>query len=275
MNPKYTAPVKTVKELMSLKGRVACITGGAGHIGAAMADALAEANCAIAVVDRESDQVCARAEHLKKKFQVEAIPLVADLADEAQVRSIPAAIKARLGRLDVLIHCAAFVGTSRLEGWAVPFREQSSSAWRQALEVNLTAIFLLTQACADALGESGHGSIINVASIYGLVGPDASLYEDAGMANPAAYAASKGGLLQLTRWLATTLAPKIRVNAITPGGVFRSHSEPFHSRYVNRTPLGRMAVEEDFKGAAVYLASDLSQYVTGQNLVVDGGWTAW
>ena len=101
------------------------------------------------------------------------------------------------------------------------------------------------------------------------------MYKGTGLGNPAAYGASKGGLLQLTKWLATTLAPDIRVNAISLGGVFRNHKEPFLSRYESRTPLKRMAKEEDVKGAAVYLASDLSGYVTGQNLVVDGGWTVW
>ena len=108
-----------------------------------------------------------------------------------------------------------------------------------------------------------------------MVGPDLRIYEGTGMGNAAAYAASKGGLLQLTRWLATTLAPRVRVNAITPGGVWRQQPEAFRKRYIDRTPLGRMATEEDFKGAVAYLASDLSRYVTGQNLVVDGGWTAW
>ena len=125
------------------------------------------------------------------------------------------------------------------------------------------------------LKQSGHGSIINVASIYGISGPDYSLYEDTAMGNPAAYAASKGGLLQLTRWLATTLAPEVRVNAISPGGVFRNQPEIFVARYRNRTPLQRMAVEDDFKGVMAYLVSDLSSYVTGQNMIVDGGWTCW
>ena len=107
------------------------------------------------------------------------------------------------------------------------------------------------------------------------MGPDWGLYDDTAMGNPAAYAASKGGLLSLTRWLATTLAPRVRVNSVTPGGVFRDTAEPFLSRYVARTPLARMATEEDVIGAVAYLASDLSAYVTGHNLVVDGGWTAW
>ena len=120
-----------------------------------------------------------------------------------------------------------------------------------------------------------NGSIINVASIYGVLGPNYSLYEGTDMGNPAAYAVSKGGLIQLTRWLSTTLAPDIRVNTISPGGVFRNQADEFVHRYESRTPLGRMAREEDFIGVTAYLASDLSAYVTGQNLIVDGGWTAW
>jgi NAD(P)-dependent dehydrogenase (short-subunit alcohol dehydrogenase family) len=147
--------------------------------------------------------------------------------------------------------------------------------WRLALEVNLTAPFILTQIFADALAESGHGSVINVASIYGMVGPDMRLYEDTTLGNAAAYGASKGGLLQLTRWLATVMAPHVRINAITPGGLWRDQPEVFVNRYVERAPLKRMGSEEDFKGAAAYLSSDLSAYVTGQNIVVDGGWTTW
>jgi NAD(P)-dependent dehydrogenase (short-subunit alcohol dehydrogenase family) len=157
----------------------------------------------------------------------------------------------------------------------VPFERQLPESWRRALEVNLTAPFVLVQAAAEALAASGHGSVINISSIYGLTGPDWRLYEGTTMGNPAAYAASKGGLIQMTRWLATTMAPKVRVNAIAPGGVFRDTPEPFLTRYISRTPLARMATEEDFKGAVAYLASDLSAYVTGQCLAVDGGWTAW
>jgi NAD(P)-dependent dehydrogenase (short-subunit alcohol dehydrogenase family) len=125
------------------------------------------------------------------------------------------------------------------------------------------------------LKSSDNGCIVNIGSIYGTYGPDWSLYEGTKMSNPAAYAASKGGLIQLTHWLATTVSPEIRVNAISPGGIFRNQPGEFVKRYESRTPLGRMANEEDFRGAIAYLASDLSKYVTGVNLAVDGGWGAW
>lgn len=267
--------MKSLKELANLDGRVALITGGAGHIGSAMCEALAELGARIIVLDTAQASCYTEADRLHHMFDVDTLPLVVDLSDENAVRQTPVAVLKRFGRLDILINCAALVGTSALKGWTTPFIDQQSDTWRLALEVNLTAPFVLTQACAEALVASGHGSVINVGSIYGMVGPDVRLYEGTSMGNAVAYGASKGGLLQLTRWLATVLAPHIRVNAITPGGVWRNQPEAFHNRYVARTPLKRMGSEEDFKGAVAYLASDLSAYVTGHNLVVDGGWIAW
>jgi NAD(P)-dependent dehydrogenase (short-subunit alcohol dehydrogenase family) len=260
-----------IADLMRLDGRVAVITGGAGHLGRAMAAALVELGAKVALVDRDPAATDAAAVALGSA----AAGFAVDLADDAAVRALPDAVNAKLGGLDILINNAAFVGTSTLEGWVVPFAEQSVETWRKCLDVNLTAAFALTQAAAPRLAASGHGSVINIASIYGVVGPDYGLYAGTAMGNPAAYAASKGGLIQLTRWLSTTLAPKVRVNALTPGGIARGQAQSFVDRYVSRTPLGRMATETDMIGAVAYLASDLSAYVTGQNLVVDGGWTAW
>jgi NAD(P)-dependent dehydrogenase (short-subunit alcohol dehydrogenase family) len=177
--------------------------------------------------------------------------------------------------LSILINNAAFVGTSELRGWAVPFAEQDVETWRRAIEVNLTAIFEFCQGLSPLLKASKGACVINVGSIYGMCGPDWSLYEGTNMGNPAAYAASKGGLIQLTRWLSTVLAPDIRVNCVSPGGVARNQPQVFVDRYVTRTPLKRMGEEDDFKGAVLYFSSDISAWVTGQNLVVDGGWSAW
>jgi len=267
--------VKKISELMSLKGRVAVITGGAGHIGSAMAEALAELGANIVILDISLESCLSVCERISKKYAIETLPLAVNLAQEEHIRTVPDEVVNKFGRLDILVNCAAFVGTSNLQGWITPFEEQSEDTWKRALDVNLTAPFVLTQACTSALKNSGNGSGINVASIYGLVGPDMRLYEGTGMGNPAAYAASKGGLLQLTRWLATVLAPDVRVNAITPGGVSRDQPEAFQKRYIERTPLKRMAIEDDFKGAVAYLASDLSLYVTGQNIIIDGGYTVW
>jgi len=267
--------MKKISELMSLKGRVAVITGGAGHIGTAMADTLAELGADIVIVDISFESCSSVCEQISKNYNIDTLPLAADLAHEEQIRMIPQDVTDKFNRLDILINCAAFVGTSNLPGWVVPFEDQSADTWKQALNVNLTAPFILTQACTSALRDSDNGSVINIVSTYGLVGPDMRLYKGTNMGNPAAYASSKGGLLQLTRWLSTVLAPDIRVNAISPSGIWRNQPEEFHNRYKERIPLRRMATEEDLKGAVAYLASDLSSYVTGHNLVVDGGWTIW
>jgi NAD(P)-dependent dehydrogenase (short-subunit alcohol dehydrogenase family) len=254
--------MRTLSELRDLSGRRALVAGGAGRLGSAACDALTELGAAVAVVDL-------RAEGARE------VEIVCDLADEDAARVALLEVVEALGGLDVLVHCAALVGSSELDGWAVPLERQTVTAWRRALDVNLTSAFVLAQEAAPALRKSGHGSVILFGSTYGLVGPDFSLYEGTTMENPAAYGASKGGVLQLVRHLATALAPDVRVNAISPGGVERGQPEAFQARYRSRTPLRRMAVEEDVKGAVAYLASDLSAYVSGHNLVVDGGWTAW
>jgi len=260
---------------MSLEGRVAVVTGGAGHIGSVVADGLAEIGATIAIVDLEGAGAKKIAAGIATRWNKPAVGFDIDLERTAEIPALVKRVRDKFERIDIIVNSAALVGTSDLEGWAVPFEKQSIETWRRAFEVNLTAPFALVQAASDDLRKSGRGSVVNIASTYGLTGPDWRLYEDTKLGNPAAYAASKGGLIQLTRWLATTLAPDIRVNAIAPGGILRDTAEPFLSRYQARTPLARMGSETDVKGAVAFLASDLSSYVTGQCLAVDGGWTAW
>lgn len=267
--------IRPLNTLMDLHGRVALVTGAAGHLGSVMAQTLAELGADLLLADLDATSAGKVADRLTDTYGIRAIAVAADLEDETAVRALPHMAHNQLGRLDILVNNAAFVGTSGLTGWAVPFEDQTSDTWRRALEVNLTACFALSQEAAPLLGRHGKGSIVNIGSIYGVYGPDLALYAGTEMQNPAAYAASKGGLLQLTRWLSTILAPQIRVNAICPGGVARGQPQVFVDRYTERTPLKRMAKEEDFKGAIAYLASDMSAYVTGQTMMVDGGWGVW
>lgn len=267
--------MRPLRQLMDLTGRHALVTGGAGHVGLAVGEALVELGASVVVLDLDAAACEQRVAALSQLRQGSAAPLPCDLRDEQATRRAIRSTIDRSRRLDILVHCAAFIGTTQAPGWAVPFEQQTVEAWDAAVRVNLTSAFVMVQEAREALASSGHGSVILFASTYGIVGPDHRLYAGTPMANPAGYGASKGGLLQLARHLATTLAPQVRVNAITPGGVRRDQPEVFQQRYTSRTPLGRMAMEEDLKGAVAYLASDLSAYVTGQNLVVDGGWTAW
>ena len=267
--------MRTIRELMSLQGRRAVITGANGGIGQQMVATIAELGGDLVLVDRLETGYGALLDTLQSISDVKVTCIDCDLEDEDARAELIFDLSEQEDQLSILINNAAFVGSSDLEGWATEFQDQSIKTWRRALEVNLTAAFDLSKGLTPKLKQTRHGSIINVASIYGVSGPDYSLYAGTQMGHPAAYAASKGGLVQLTRWLATTLAPDIRVNAISPGGVFRNQPEVFVSRYEARTPLKRMAIEEDFKGITAFLASDLSAYVTGQNLLVDGGWTVW
>jgi len=268
--------MRRISELFSLSGRVALVTGGCGHIGRAISEALVEQGATVAVCDRDETACITQAGQLAKHVGREgaALAIAADLGDETSTRAAVRRVGDLKHRLDIVIHAAGFVGTTQAPGWNEPFARQTLAAWRQAMAVNLDAAFVLAQEAMPALQAAPSGSIILLGSIYGLLAPQWSLYEDTTMNNPAAYNASKGGIVQLTRFLATTLAP-VRVNCLSPGGVERGQPDNFRQRYCERTPLKRMANEEDFKGAVAFLASDASAYVTGQNLLVDGGWSAW
>ena len=266
--------MKSIKKLINMEDRIILLTGGGGKIAYAIAEAFAEMNATILLLDNNNESLTHAQKMLTEKFSIECDILQIDLENLENEKDAIIEILNKYETLDVLINCAALVGTSQLKGWSTDFINQSIDTWRRAMEVNLNSVFLLSQICFPYLRSSGNGSIINIASTYGLVGPDWKMYEGTSYSNPAAYSASKGGLIQLTKWLASTLAPNIRVNTMSPGGVFREHDSKFHQRYNDRTLLKRMANEEDFKGAALYLGSDLSAYVTGHNLVVDGGWTA-
>jgi NAD(P)-dependent dehydrogenase (short-subunit alcohol dehydrogenase family) len=259
-----------LRDLLDLTGRVAVVTGGTGPLGLTLVETLLEQGAQVVAVDRPDDERSALAAGLG-----EAVTVVeADLRDPAGPASVVAAVD-RLGRLDVLVNNAAFTGTSGVPGFAVPFDEQTDAAFTAASDLNLRVPFTLTRMLAGRLRASGHGSVVNVCSIYGLVGPNMRLYDGTTMGNPAAYAATKGGLAQLTRYLSTVLAPDVRVNGFAPGGIARGQAEAFVERYEKLTPLGRMATEDDFRGALAWLASDASAFVTGQVVAVDGGWTAW
>ena len=259
-----------LKKLMDLSGRRAVITGGAGHIGRVIADTFAGMGANLVLVDIDAERLSEVGEALSKKNSVEIKTVACDLEFE-ELRENLAATVLDAGGLNVLVNNAAFVGTSNLSGWAEPFERQTLDTWRRAVEVNLTAAFHLSQLFAPNLRNQLGASIINIGSIYGCLAPDWSLYEGTDMANPAAYGVSKAGLVQLTKYLATSLAPNVRANAISLGGVERGQPEIFKERYINKTPLRRMATEEDLIGAVAFLASDMSSYVTGQTLTVDGG----
>jgi NAD(P)-dependent dehydrogenase (short-subunit alcohol dehydrogenase family) len=266
--------MKMLSDLMDLSGRVGVITGGAGHLGLALCEALAELGAQVCVVDIAIDLAQKRANDIAERFGVRVSAVAADVTSEMDVQRAVTQIISNHGRVDVLVNNAAYA-PNNLSPDGFSLEQQKFAQWQAQLAVILNGNFLMTRACLPQLARHGCGSIINISSIYGMVGPDPALYADTSMTNPAYYAAGKGGVVQFTRYLATTLAPAVRANCIAPGGIWRSQPDIFQNRYKRRTPLARMGGEEDFKGAIAFLASDLSAYMTGQILAIDGGWTAW
>jgi len=264
-----------VSQLMDLSGRRALITGAAGGLGSVFASSLAELRADLILVDKPNIDLRDLKLTLEDVYGISVSTFGCDLEIQEHRARLISDILSDGKELNVLVNNAAFVGNSALPGWSVPFAEQSVETWRRALEVNLVAAFELCQGLSEVLIRSKGANIVNIASIYGQFGPYWGLYEGTKMSNPAAYGASKAGLIQLTKWLSTTLAPQVRVNAISPGGVIADQPNSFVQTYSSRTPLGRLANYEDFCGALIYLASDMSEYVTGQVLNVDGGWGVW
>lgn len=267
--------MKSLKQLQSLEGKSVLITGAAGHIGLKVAETFAELGARLVLCDRDGDSLERVENHLKGLWlSCDVNHFVCDLENEDARMELSKYTCRQKDGIYAFVHCAAFVGTSSLDGWIGSMKSQTLETWRRAFEVNLTSAFHLSQLLSDSLTLS-NGSITLFSSIYGVLGPDYSLYESTQMGNPAAYAASKGGLVQLTRWLATTMSPHVRVNCISPGGVARDQDPEFSEKYRLRTPLARMADEDDFKGVVALLSTEAGGYITGQNIMVDGGWSVW
>lgn len=266
---------KTLKNFLNLNGRVALITGAAGNLGKEISNALAELGADLILVDHPNVDFSKLKNKLQKLWNVKVYPYYCDLESEESRLKLISKIKLDHKFINILINNAAFIGSSKLKGWTGTLTEQSLETWRRAIEVNLTAPFHLSQKLEPLLNGSKGANIINVGSIYGIYAPDFSLYEGTNMGNPAAYGVSKAGLNQLTKWLSTSMAPNIRVNSISPGGISRDQPKKFVTKYIQKTPLKRMANEVDFLGVMAYLSSDMSEYVTGQVIQVDGGWGVW
>lgn len=260
----------------SLAGRTVVVTGGGGILGTRMVCALVAAGAQVAVVERELDKAntaCSALEGLTGT----AAPFAADIRDAAAVEAAARAIYAQFGPVHGLVNNAAAKSAHFFE----PFETFPLEDWKEVMDVNLNGAFVCAQVFGREMAERGAGVIINTLSIYGVVAPDqriyeGSLYEGRAINTPAIYSASKAGLWGLTMYLASYWGSRnVRVNAITPGGVFSGQNDEFVARYSARIPLGRMAGKDEMSGALVFLLSDAASYVTGQNIIVDGGLTVW
>lgn len=264
--------------IFDLNGRVVVLTGGAGILGARMAHALARHGACVAVVDRDAERAASVAMEVSAAIGADvARGYGCDVTVRARLETLRMQVETELGQVDVLINNAAAKSPNFFE----PFETFSVEDWDFVMDVNLKGAMLGCQVFGAAMAERGQGSIINTLSVYGIVAPDQRIYEGSeyegrAINTPAVYSASKAAVWGLTKYLAAYWGNRnVRVNAITPGGVFSGQNDEFVRRYSARVPLGRMAAQDEMSGAIVYLASDASSYVTGQNIVIDGGLTVW
>lgn len=269
----------SVAEQFDLSGKTAIVTGAAGLLGRRHCRALADAGATVVATDSDAG-ACAK---VAAELGGNAFAIAAEVTDPNSLRALLDAVLERRGKVDVLVNNAAI--NDRVENPETAlessrFENYPLETWRRCLDVNVTGVFLCSQVIGTEMARAGSGSIINIASTYGVVAPDQSLYRDGDgrqrFYKSAVYPASKGAVLAFTRFLAAYWGEAgVRVNALSPGGVENGQDGYFVQSYAQRTPLKRMASCDDFMGALVFLASDASAYVTGANLLVDGGFTIW
>ena len=252
-----------MNELLSLKGKVILITGGTGLYGRPMFEALAEVGGKVITASRSlenAEQVVS--EMQKSGLDVHAMQV--DQADHASVLKLKNDIQVKFGRLDTFVNNAV----------ARPMRKYNDplEAFAESMRINATGMFDITREMANLIADSGGGTIVNIASMQGMFGADFKLYEGTEMDSPPDYHFHKGGMITLTKYLARKLASKkVRVNCISPGGLYGGQPETFVQKYVNKVPAGRMAGADDIKGVVVFLVSDASAYINGENILMDGG----
>lgn len=252
--------------LFSCKDKVALVTGGLGLIGKEVVRGLNDFGASVCVADVNKHQI----EGLKNLSDVNFLPL--DITSEDSIYQTLETVIKQFKKIDILVNCAY----PRTGDWGARCEDVRFDSWKMNVNSQLGGYFLCCQKVAEQMKLQGGGSIINFASIYGVVAPDFSIYEGTTMTMPVAYSAIKGGVIAFSKYMAAYYAKdNIRVNCVSPGGVFDKQPESFVERYDAKTPLGRMGTPKDIVGAVLYLASDASLYVTGHNLIVDGGWTAY
>lgn len=274
----------SIHKKFDLTERVALLTGGAGLLGRRYTHTLLAAGARVAVLDVDEAAAAETVDEAVRATGGEAIALGVDVSHPDEVNDAVDTVLARWERVDILINNAAIdpkfdADVASLQRYG--FEEYPLQLWQQSLNVNLTGAFLCAQAVGKVMVRQESGVMVNICSTYGLVAPDQRLYRKADediqkLFKPVSYAVTKAAVAHLTRYLAAYWGDKnIRVNTLTPGGVFNAQEDEFVRKYASRTPLGRMAKKDEMNAALLFLVSDASSYMTGANLVVDGGWTAW
>lgn len=268
------------KDLFDLSGRTAVITGGCGILGRRFAEGLAEFGAKVAVLDLDEQATQTAASELSSRHAGRAKGYACDITQPDAIRRVADLVEADLGPVSILLNNAASK-TRDVDAFFAPVEAFSLETWREIMAVNLDGMFNVAQVFGARMAERRYGCIVQTASIYGLMAPDQRIYEGSeylgrAINTPAVYTASKAGVIGLTKHLATYWGARgVRVNTLTPGGVESGQNDTFKQRYGARVPLGRMARADEMVGAMLFLVSDAASYVTGQNIAVDGGLSAW
>jgi short-subunit dehydrogenase len=267
-------------DLFNLAGKNAVVTGANGILGDYFCEGLVSAGANVMMLDK-APEVVEQAQRLQARHNRKCVGMVCDITSPEDVQAAVDKAVEQLGQIHILHNNAAWKSTD-LNAFFAPLEEYSLDTWRQIMSVNIDGMFLVAQSVAkQMIKQNSGGSIIQTSSIYGIMGPDQRIYDgsfymDRQINTPVVYSASKASVVGLTKYLATYLAKhNIRVNTLTPGGVESGQNSTFTQNYSNRVPLARMARAEEMVGALIYLASDASSYVTGQNLIIDGGLSSW
>jgi NAD(P)-dependent dehydrogenase (short-subunit alcohol dehydrogenase family) len=265
----------TPANLFDLTGRTALVTGGAGLLAAEHAIALSSYGATVILADLNKEKCIAATAALQQQG-INAAAKYCDVTSKDSWFALVEEIVGEYGSIDILVNNAGFTNQSKSANFDNSFEEFPLEDWNAIMNVNLTGTFLGCQAAGRQMLKQGKGSIINLASLYGVVSPNHNIYPGTGISQPVAYSVSKHGVVGLTKYVATLWASKgVRVNSLTPGGIFNGHKGLFLERFQQLNPIGRMSDKTELRGAIVYLASDASSHVVGHNLIVDGGWTAW
>jgi len=269
---------KLIPKLFDLSGRTIVVTGSAGILGNQYSHCLCQAGANVILVDTEDEKNKKLENILNKKYHTQTMSFSTDITDKFAVSQMTKKIQKKFKKIDGLVNNAVFHPKVKGGNIHKPFESFPLDLWNQAIAVNLTGIFLLCQEIGNIMKKQRRGSIVNISSIYGMVGADQRIYGKSRLNSPASYAATKGAVLNLTRYLAAYWHQKnIRVNTLSIGGVQVDSymDKKFVKKYSEKTILGRMAQSDEYDGALLFLLSDASSYMTGANLVIDGGWTAW
>jgi len=273
--------VDTSSKLFDVQNRNIVITGSSGLLGSQYANTLSAAGANVILVDLESKKNKKLENSLVKKYGNKARSYTSDISNLQEIKKLTKNVLRDFKRIDGLINNAAFTSKGAKEESDNPygsFENFPMKIWQKSIDINLTGVFFCSQAFGKIMAKQGKGVIVNIASNYGLVGADQRIYGKSGLNLPISYAATKGAVVNMTRYLAAYWNGKgIRVNTLSPGGVLDTtyQDKKFIKKYSERTILGRMAKKDEYNGAILFLISDASSYMTGANLIVDGGWTAW